>query len=289
MRFWWLVLGLVVALQVDPQPIQRIAAAERAFSAAAAEQGWRDAALAFVAPDAVTLQLPAPGLPLAVPLRPEIEARSLTKLPVALREMWDPMTGAVSGDGELGWMIGPRAALNLPTRSLANQGAFFHLWRHQPDGTWKLWLDDDVRFPDVWQTTDSFTAVPVPDAGTSGPTDESLADAERAIANGGTAWIARLSAAVRVLRAGRAPIASREAAVTWAASGWNLVRFADAVIVSPDSDDMGVAYGSYTLVNGAAQERGTWIRAWQRDVAGRWRIMFETSQPRRPSALRQNN
>src|SRR6187402_392522 len=102
----WLLLSALVFTQADPQPVQRIAAAERAFAAAAAEQGWRDAALAFAAPDAILLGAPATDS--STPARPVFEALPLTKLPVATREIWEPLTGQVSEDGTLGWMTGAR-------------------------------------------------------------------------------------------------------------------------------------------------------------------------------------
>src|SRR5690348_4752810 len=136
----WTLVGLLATVQTDPQPLQRMAAAERAFAAAAAEQGGRDAALAYVSTDAIQLRGPRAGTPMVESARSAVAGLAQTRLPVALREMWEPAFGSMSGDGTLGWTVGTEAALNLPIRSLAHQGAYFHAWQRQSDGTWKVWL-----------------------------------------------------------------------------------------------------------------------------------------------------
>jgi hypothetical protein len=280
MRLIALALSVAVAAQADPQPLPRVAAAERAWAAAAAEQGWRDSSLAFVAPDGITLRVTASGQAQGASARDALEALPLVKLPLALREIWEPVTGQVSEDGTLAWMIGPRTALNLPTRSLANQGAFFHVWRLQPGGQWRFWLDEDVRFPDVWQVMAPFQAAAGPDEGSVGTPEESLAEAERDVSRGGDAWRARLVAGVRVHRAGRPPMVGRAAVLAWAEGAWAAARFQDVASIPAGSNDLGVACGAYTVTGDGTAERGTWARVWQRDIGGRWRIVFETSQAR---------
>jgi ketosteroid isomerase-like protein len=52
-----------------------------------------------------------------------------------------------------------------------------------------------------------------------------------------------------------------------------------ATVSTAASNDLGIAFGAYRLDGG--RERGTWARVWQRDLGGRWRIVFETSHPGR--------
>ena len=139
-------------------------------------------------------------------------------------------------------------------------------------------MRDDVRFPDVWRDAAPFLAAPAPDAGEAGRPDESLADAEHALATGGAAWVARLAASIRLHRAGHLPIVGRADVTRWAASDWQHAIFADVVTAAAGSDDLGVAYGRYEL-GGGPHETGTFVRVWQRDVTGRWRVVFETSRP----------
>ena len=48
------------------------------------------------------------------------------------------------------------------------------------------------------------------------------------------------------------------------------------------SDDLGIAIGGYdaTRADGST-DHGTYVRAWKRDLSGRWRVVFETSTPAR--------
>ncbi len=268
------VLTIGAQAREDPQAIQRIAAAERAFAAAAAEQGWRDAALAFVAPGAIAVRRAPIGSPQSTDARVLISDLPPTKLPVALREIWEPAIGQVSSDGTFGWIAGGRAALALPLQSLANQGAFLHVWKRQDDGTWKASLIDDVPFPSLWKDAASFAAMPAPDAGMAGDASETLADAERAIAAGGNAWRDRLGDRVYVLHAGGQPIAGRAAALDWASAGWLTAQFSDASVDVAASDDLGVAWGRYAIAAPRATI-GTWVRVWHRDIGGRWRIVVQ--------------
>ncbi len=276
----WTLVGLLATAQADSQPLQRMAAAERAFAAAAAEQGWRDAALAFLSTDAIQLRARQGNAPPAESARSAVAALPLTRLPVALRNLWEPAFGSMSSDGTFGWTVGAQAALNLPIRTLASQGAFFHAWQREADGTWKVWLLDDVRFPSVWEGAAPFAAVPAPDTGEAGQPGESLDDVEHSIAGQPQAWAARLASSVRLHDAAEMPLVGRSAVAAWAAAH-SPVRFADVIVHVAASDDLGVSYGSYDATAAPRFERGTWIRAWQRDVTGRWRVMFETRKSRR--------
>jgi ketosteroid isomerase-like protein len=268
------VLALGAQVREDPQAIQRIAAAERAFAAAAAEQGWRESALTVVAATAIAVRRAPAGSPQGTNALALIRALPATKLPVATREIWEPAIGQASSDGTFGWIAGGRAALAMPLQSLVNQGAFLHVWKRQDDGTWKVSLIDDVPFPSLWKDAAPFAAVPAPDAGTAGTPEETLADAERAVAGGGDAWRDRLAERVHVLHAGGQPIAGRAAALAWAANGWLTARFSDVSVDAAGSDDLGVAWGRYTLA-APRSTAGTWVRVWHRDVGGRWRIVVQ--------------
>jgi hypothetical protein len=271
----WTLVGLLMTAQADPQPLQRMAAAERAFAAAAVEQGWRDAALAYFTVDAIQLRASRTGAPVTERARTAVAELPLTRLPIALRDIWEPAFGSMSSDGTFGWTAGAEAALNLPVRSLAHQGAYFHAWQRQDDGTWRVWLIDEVRFPNVWQDAAPFAAVPAPDTGDTGQPNESLADVERGIAGDGRAWTGRLASSIRIHVGGEMPLVGSKAVTEWAA-GLPKTRFTDATAQVAASDDVGVSYGSYDVTEQGRPEHGTWIRAWQRDVTGRWRLTFET-------------
>jgi hypothetical protein len=261
----------------DPQALQRMVATERAFAAATAEVGIRDGFLAFFAADAVQLEAgDGAGTARLVPARAALAGRPLPHLPLAGRLVWEPFTGHVSSDGTLGWLTGGFVGLDQTLKTIVSTGAYFSVWKRQEDGTWRVWLDEGIALPDLWKDAAPFRVAPEPDAGVAGSSSETLALAEAAVALGGDAWRARLSADVRVHRDGRMPVVGRQAVGEAASNAWPRVTFRVARTEVAGSGDLGIAVGGFDT--GAAQ--GTWVRVWKRDVTGRWRIVFETSKRR---------
>jgi hypothetical protein len=289
-----LLVSMLAAQEPDSQALQRMVATERAFAAATAEIGIRDGFLAFFADDAVHLQAGAPGAAATlVEARPALAAQAMQKLPIQTRLMWEPYTGHVSSDGSFGWLTGGFVQLDTVTKDIRGQGAYFSVWKRQSNGTWRVWLDEGVALPDVWQDASPFRVAPEPDAGASGgaagSAQETIDSVETLVAGGGEPWHARLAANIRLHRQGRMPFVGREAAVGFASEAWASVRFKVLRTEMAASGDLAVAIGSYDATPiargappGTGSERGTWIRVWKRDVAGRWRIVFETSKTAPP-------
>jgi hypothetical protein len=271
------------ALQTDPLALQRMAATERAFAAATAEIGVRDGFLTFFSDDSVSIAAGKDGASATVsPAKTGLRAQAQPKLPLLTRLMWEPFTGHVSVDGTLGWLTGGYANLTLATRELAGKGAYFSVWKHQPDGTWRVWLDEGISLPNLWNDAAPFRVAPEPDAGTEGNPNETLEAVERAVASGGSQWRARLSALIRLHRDGRMPLVDRNAVIDWSAATWQSVRYTVLRQLVADSGDLGIALGGYDATTpAAAAEHGTWIRVWKCDVTGRFRIVFETSKAAR--------
>jgi hypothetical protein len=262
----------------DPAPIQRMVATERAFAAAAREIGVRDSFLTFFADDAVAIVRGTAGQPASlVPAKAQLAARPLQSLPLQADLLWEPFTGQVSGDGTMGWLTGGYAVLSSTTRDLLGQGAYFSIWKRQPNGTWRVWLDEGIALPDVWRDASPFRAAPDPDAGAIGSPSETVASAEARVAAGGDAWRSSLGADVRLHREGVMPLVGREAAAGWAQAAWRTVRYDVLQSAVATSDDLAVVIGGYHAVSNAGAETGSWVRVWKRDTTGRWRIVFETS------------
>ncbi len=264
--------------QTDPQALQRMVATERAFAAATAEVGVRDGFLSFFADDAVQIRRGPPAS--LVPAREALGSLPLQKLPVANQLIWEPYTGQVSSDGTLGWLTGGYVSLNQAQRVAVAQGAYFSVWKLQANGTWRVWLDEGISLPNIWQDASPFRIAPEPDAGVAGTPDETIEAAESSVGAGGDAWRARLGADVRVHIDGAMPLAGRDAVVAssraTSARTYGLMRAEVAA-----SGDLGVTIGVYAPAAGAdrLQQRGTWVRVWKRDVTGRWRIVFQTETP----------
>jgi hypothetical protein len=264
--------------QVDTQAIPRLASTERAFAAATAEIGVRDGFLTFFADDSVALVAGDRGATARlVPAKEDLRKRPLARLPLPNQLIWGPYTGHVSNDGTFGWLTGGAASMNVVTRDLVYTGAYFSVWKLQPDGTWRVWLDEGIQLPELWRDASPFRIAPEPDTAPAGWTQSgTMADAERAIATGGEPWRLALGADVRVHRDGKMPFVGRAAALAWEKAAWQSVSFSVIKVEMAGSGDLGVAIGGYDAM---PAEHGTWVRVWKRDVTGRWRIVFETSKP----------
>ena len=263
----------LVAQTVDPQAIQRMVATERAFAAATAEIGVRDGFLSFFADDAVQIvRGPSPGL---TPARAALEAQALPKLPIANRLLWEPYTGHVSSDGTLGWLTGGFVQMNQAQQVVVGQGAYFSVWKRQTNGTWRVWLDEGIALPQIWQGAAPFRTAPDPDTGTAGTASETIDQAESAVAADRDAWIARIAADARLHIDGKMPLVGREAIT---ASMRPTMRYAVMRTEAAASGDLGIVIGSFETARGNNSARGTFVRVWKRDAAAHWRIVFQTEK-----------
>ena len=270
------VLSIVaVHSQGDGQALQRMVAWERAFAAATEQIGVRDGFLSFFAEDSIQIQRgPKTSL---IPAREALAKQVLPKLPLATKLLWEPYTGHVSTDGTLGWLTGSFVALNEVQRVPVRQGAYFSVWKRQANGTWRVWLDEGIGLPQIWQGASPFRVAPEPDEGSTGAANESLADVERSIAADAAAWRARLASGIRLHREGLMPLVGREAVLTWAEKH-PPARYLGLRTEEAASGDLAVAIGA--LDGGAgAKAQGSWVRVWKRDLGGRWRIVFQTETP----------
>jgi hypothetical protein len=276
MRVTWLVILVGVLMPVqsvgDAQALQRMVAWERAFAAATEQIGVRDGFLTFFADDSIQIQR-GPKVAL-VPARDALATQPLPKLPLANRLLWEPYTGHVSSDGTLGWLTGGFVSLNQVEKLPVRQGAYFSVWKRQANGTWRVWLDEGIALPQIWQDASPFRVAPDPDEGSIGTANESVADVERAVAGDAAAWRARLSAGVRVHRDGMMPVVGRDAVLAWA-DKQGPRRYALLRTEEAGSGDLAVTIGALDA-GAAAKTQGSWVRVWKRDLGGRWRIVFQT-------------
>jgi ketosteroid isomerase-like protein len=257
----------------DPQALQRMVATERAFAAATAEIGVRDGFLAFFAPDSVQIQRGKTVT--VVPAREALATRPLPALPLASRLLWEPYTGHVSTDGSLGWLTGGYVLMNEASRETVSQGAYFSVWKRQADGTWRVWLDEGISLPRLWEKAAPFRVAALPDAGATGAPDESIDDAEASVATGGDSWRSRLAADARLHLDGFMPFANR-AAIASSSRAAAAISYRPVRTEMSGSGDLAVTIGSFDDVTKPGESNGSYVRVWRRDTAGRWRIVFQT-------------
>lgn len=265
------IASVAVAAQVDPQALQRMVATERAFAAATAEVGFRDGFLTFFADDSIQIQ--RGDRVTLTPAREGLAAQALPQLPLVNQLLWEPFTGHVSTDGTLGWLTGSFVQFNQAQKTTVGQGAYFSVWKKQSNGTWRVWLDEGVRLPQIWLNASPFRVAPEPDAGATGAANETIDEVERSIAKDGDAWRGRIALGARFHRNGMMPLVGRDDIVRWsrgrAAPAHTVLRTEAAA-----SGDLAIVVGAIETAD--KSKPGSFVRVWKRDVTGRWRIVFQT-------------
>ncbi|HEY0436187.1 MAG TPA: DUF4440 domain-containing protein, partial [Phenylobacterium sp.] len=127
---------IATAAQARPADPAPVIAAERAFSAKAAEAGIASSFLAFMADDAIAFS------PEPVSAKTLYGARPPGKTPKEGGTLlaWWPNLAGISRSGDLGFTTGPASVNGKPP------GVFyFTVWVRQPDGAWKWVLDAGVE------------------------------------------------------------------------------------------------------------------------------------------------
>jgi ketosteroid isomerase-like protein len=276
--------GVPVAKSVAP-PVEQIAATERAFAAATRERGIRDAFLAYMADEGLLFR-PTP-----------ITARVwlVTHPPTPGTLAWEPVWGAASAAGDIGFTTGPYTHRGAGADSAPGHGQYLTVWARQENGSYRALLDVGVPGPET--PAEPFVARPLAAVAarpTGGATAAGIAEATRAtlfIADRGLAAAAgagglgpSLAAVaapdIRVLRPGRAPTFGRDSVTVvlpTPAGSWSW-RTQDARVAR--SGDLGMTYGAYEGRDGAGAvtEAGSYVRVWTREPAG-WRVLVDLALP----------
>jgi hypothetical protein len=154
------------------------------------------------------------------------------------------------------------------------------VWKRQANGTWRVWLDEGIRLPNIWKDAAPFRVAPEPDAGTEGTPNERIDDVERGFMFDARPALEvfrrRLAADARLHRDGEMPIVGRDAI---------LARFPKQGTQPPCKPlrTETAASGDLAVVVAGCDEAGkkpmSVVRVWKRDVTGRWRIVFQTENP----------
>ena len=291
----FLVIAAALAAQQAPpsSDLARLVAAERAFAAATRELGVRDGFLTFFHDDAIDVA-PVEGRLALVRMKARLRAQPPAAVPPVRVLWWDPRWGAISRDGTLGWLTGPFRMHDTTGAAQVRYGAYFSIWRRQPDHTYKVILDigiDTARavtFPDV------FTAASTPPAGVIGdaryapPVGEAeirlqeARFAEAASKDLGAAYRAHLAPDARLHRNERSPFVGAEAAAGFMSSTFDRIAWAVLHAEMADSGDLAFTVGSYDAAAKSSEgrpgtpERGFFVRVWHRS-GDSWKIAFETN------------
>lgn len=292
MRLLSLLAAAWIAAQADPAAdLQRMAAAERAFAAATKEIGVRDGFLTFFTNDAIDVA-PVRGRLEIVNAADRLRAQPPPRFPLVTELTWEPRWGAISTAGDLGWLTGPYRIRSTQGTDADRHGAYFSIWRRQPDGTYKVRLNIGIATARELVFPAGFTAAaapvaPAPDAQPprleGGIRDVEARFAEAASRDLGAAYRSHLSRDARLHRNERSPFVGAEAAVTFMSSTFARMTWAVLHADAASSGDLAFTAGSYDAAAKSSEgrpgshERGFFVRMWHRDAAGAWKIAFETN------------
>jgi ketosteroid isomerase-like protein len=278
-----IVAFVTVAVQSDiPPALASMADAEREFARTATVKGWRDAFLDFFADDAIAF---TPDVALAKERLKKQPSRPFSEVEL----VWEPRTGDVAASGELGWLTGPSTSLD---RKIADAkpkyGCYLSIWRKQPNGTWRVFIDVGTYGPEPTPFAPGFTRMAM-SSRYSGPegkeaAGKSLAEADRdlnaKIAAKGIvdAFRGAMAPAARLHRSGTSPLVGHEASATWLEANAAAGTAMQTNVEAAKSGDFGYSYGRFEITAPKPQT-GAYIRLWSRDAAGKWWLVADVAQP----------
>jgi ketosteroid isomerase-like protein len=260
--------------------LQALVDAERAFAHTATLKGVRDSFLDFFADDAIAL---TPS-----PTSAKARLRSRPAQPFSATELtWEPRTGDIARSGELGWLTGP-SSYHAPNETKLQYGNYLSIWRKEPEGNWRVFIDVGVATPRPVTFAPGFTRFKFGSRyrGEEGH-DASAAALLRAdrelnalIVSGGAAQAFKTSAAAeaRLHRFGVMSIVGRGAIADWLGEHAASMSAANGAADASKAGDLGYSYGTYEM-KGAAPESGAYVRVWTRDAAGKWLVVADVTQP----------
>lgn len=275
------VTAFVTAQSAVPPALLAMADTERAFAKAATVKGWRDAFLDFFADDAVAF---APQVTSAKDRLRQQPSTPFSELAL----VWEPRTGDVAASGELGWLTGPSTSTNhKDPAAKPGHGCYLSIWRTQPDGAWRVYIDVGISAPEAVPFPPGLTRTTTAThyRGTEGKAAASrtLAAADRdlnaRLASDGPvkAFAPRLTEGSRFHRGGHVPIVGRDRIVAWLEQNAHPVSAKDTAAEAAASGDVGYTFGTFEIPQ-PKPLTGVYVRVWSRDAAGTWWLMADVAQ-----------
>jgi len=258
---------------------------EKEFSKTSVVKGTREAFLAYLGEDSIIFR---PG-PVAGrkwmeehPARPGI----LT---------WEPVFADMAKSDDLGYTTGP---WEFRKQSLMEQpvayGHYITLWRKPRFGSWKVVLDVGIQHP---APLSKDWALTWPEEQFSGgktlrKTDVRSEEAyllkldqefSKQIAKKGIerSYSEFLAEDPRLYRMEMFPMIGKSAVTNFLKEEKGVWQFLPDKAIVSGGCDLGYTYGSYKMVNtpGGSQEPGYYVRIWQKDKKGQWKLAVDVLNP----------
>jgi ketosteroid isomerase-like protein len=264
-----------------PADLAAMADTERAFAKSATVKGWRDAFLEFFADDAIAF---TPAVTSAKDRLRQQPSTPFTEFAL----IWEPRTGDVSASGDLGWLTGPSTSINHKSATRTPRyGCYLSVWRKQPDGRWRVFIDVGADAPDAVSFPPGLTRTTTTShyTGNDGPAaaGRSLRDADRALNAQITelgpprAFAPRLTELSRLHRSGSVPLVGPARIRQWLDANATAGSAADVAAEAAAAGDFGYSHGTFE-VTAPARAAGAYVRLWSRDAAGTWWLMADVAQ-----------
>jgi ketosteroid isomerase-like protein len=266
-------LSLLLAGAAAPQQpsnlqagFDSLVAAERAFAKLSEAKGIKESFLANIADDAVIFRPdPVPG------------KQWLTEHPNPGAFLtWHPVYAEIARSGDLGWTTGP---YEITVKEEKGYGQYSTVWRKQADGHWKFVADLGIETPAPAPEGTPKRVSPEAVSGKPTAAREAVLAADRdleakAAAQGlATAYANTATDSTYLLRDGHQPFVGKAAVgtalsgdpggVTWEAQGGGISA----------AGDLGYTYG--TATRKAPEESGAYMRVWQRQPGGGWKLALD--------------
>jgi ketosteroid isomerase-like protein len=280
-----LLIALPVRLPQTPTPeLQALVDTERAFARRATVKGLRDSFLEYFAEDSIALvpgAEPAPARLRALPAQPFSD----------LEITWEPRLGDIALSNDIGWLTGPSTIIDhTAAQPVPRFGNYLSIWRRQPDGRWRVYIDIGVNVPELPTFEPGFTRMPFRNrytgqdgksaaTGTLAQADQSLND-RISDAGAARAYAERMIGASRLHRPGLRPAVGPDAIAAWATANAASMSAASTAAEAAASGDLGYSYGTYTVTTPVSQ-KGAYVRVWTRDISGAWFVVADVAQPSR--------
>jgi ketosteroid isomerase-like protein len=202
---------------------------------------------------------------------------------------WEPEVALIASSGDMGYTTGPwELRARGATDTVSGAGHYVTVWKRDSTGTWKMAADIGTSHRWVERPADA--------AGYVVLTASALGDSARRLLFSRDSVLGReglrqtetllpaMANAGRLHREGALPALGADAAR-------EALRNDDRTFYSTPlggavsrAGDFGFTYGSYELVAtfNKSGERGFYMRIWQPDDSGAWRILLDLQQPVRP-------
>jgi len=272
--FLW--LFVFVFTLADPRTTwNSLVDAERTFAKTSIAKGTKEAFLSVLADDGVIFR------PRAVPGRRWMQTNPAPTSQLA----WEPDFADISAAGDLGYTTGPWEIRPKPNDAPAAFGHYVTMWRKQPNGEWKVVLDNGISHPrGVPPATVDSPQLP---KDLANPVSNNEAAKEKlALAEldkkAPVSLSAYFAAEVRLYRDGSLPFVGRLAAANRLKQNPGSLSCVQIAVQIASSADLAYTYGTAEFRPQDTPkeiEYANYLRIWKKRGDGSWSIVLDMLSP----------